>query len=110
MEAHAFGTALMHPHTLSTYPKAPRIGTIPGPTWDPRTVHAVPHPIQVGPMYYSDGPTIQNIFNYLHIKIITKLCILHSHVVVLLLFSFGFPSVNSQNIFELFIHFYFFSY
>ena len=55
MEAHAFGTAPMHPHTLSTYPKAPRIGTIPGPTWDPRTVHAVPHPIQVGPMYYSGG-------------------------------------------------------
>ena len=83
----------------------------------------------VGPTRYSDGthvgPTvllsepfylkklfsfhyliIQNIFNYfLHIKIITKLCILHSHVVVLLLFGFEFPSVNSQNILELFIHF-----
>jgi len=58
MEAHAFGTALMHPHTLSTYPKAPRIGTIPGPTWDPRGARRVPHPIQVGPMYYSDGPTV----------------------------------------------------
>jgi len=93
-----------------------------GPTWDPRTVYT-------GPTYYSGGthvrPTvllsepfylkklfyfhylaIQNIFNYfLHIKIITKLCILHSHVVVLLLFGFGFPSVNSQNILELFIHF-----
>ena len=83
----------------------------------------------VGPMCYSDGThvgptvllsepfilkklfsfhylTIQNIFNYfLHIKIITKFCILHSHVVVLLLFGFGFPSINSQNILELFIHF-----
>ena len=50
--------------------------------------------------------TIQNIFNYfLHIKIITKLCILHSHMLVLLLFDFGFPSVNSQNILERFIHF-----
>ena len=97
-----------------------------GPTWDPCTVYAGPTyysgGTHMGPTRYSGGThvgptvllsepfylkklfsfhylTIQNIFNYfLHIKIITKLCILHSHVVVLLLFGFGFPSVNSQNI------------
>jgi len=58
MEAHAFGTAPMHPHTLSTYPKAPRIGAIPGPCGTHALFMRVPHPIQVGPMYYSDGPTV----------------------------------------------------
>jgi len=85
---------------------------------DPRETHALSRRAHVGPTVLLSEPfylkkifsfhylIIQNIFNYfLHIKIITKLCILHSHVVVLLLFGFGFPSVNSQNIFELFIHF-----
>ena len=100
-----------------------------GPTWDPRAIqtgptrysdgtHVLFRRAHVGPTVLLSDPfylkkifpfhylTIQNIFNYfLHIKIITKLCILHSHVVVLLLFGFGFPSVNSQNILELFVHF-----
>ena len=108
-------------------------GTHMGPTRYSSGTHVGPtrYPggTRMGPTRYSDGthvgPTvllsepfylkkifsfhyliIQNIFNYfLRIKIITKLCILHSHVVVLLLFGFGFPSVNSQNILELFIHF-----
>ena len=60
MEAHAFGTAPMHPHTLSTYPKAPRIETIPGSTWDPHTVHA-------GPTSYSGGTHV--LFRWAHSSI-----------------------------------------
>ena len=110
------------PRTVYAGPTYYSGGTHMGPTRYSGGTH-------VGPTRYSDGthmgPTvllsepfylkklfsfhyliIQNIFNYfLHIKIITKLCILHSHVVVLLLFGFGFPSVNSQNILEMFIHF-----
>jgi len=92
-------------------------GTHVGPTRYSDGTHVLFRRAHVGPTVLLSGPfiflkksfhylTIQNIFNYfLHIKIITKLCILHSHVVVLLLFGFGFPSVNSQNILELFIHF-----
>jgi len=110
------------PRTIKVGPTRYSGGTHVGPTRYSGGAH-------MGPTCYSDGThmgptvllsepfylkklfsfqylTIQNIFNYvLHIKIITKLCILHSHVVVLLLFGFGFPSVNSQNILELFIHF-----
>ena len=77
---------------------------------DPREAPVLlSEPLYLKKLFFFHYLTIQNIFNYsLHIKIITKLCILYSHVVVLLVFGFGFPSVNSQNIFELFIHFYFF--
>jgi len=121
------------PHTIQVGPTWDPRAIQAGPMWDTRAIQAGPTRYSgrthVGPTRYSGGThmgptvlfsepfylkklfsfhylTIQNIFNYfLHIKIITKLCILHSHVVVLLLFGFGFPSVNSQNILELFIHF-----
>ena len=79
-------------------------GTHVGPTRYSDRTHVGPTVLLSEPFYLKKlfsfhYLTIQNIFNYfLHIKIITKLCILHSHVVVLLLFGFGFPFVNSQNI------------
>ena len=86
--------------------------------WDPHGIHVLfsrdpreaavlsNEPLYLKKLLFFHYLIIQNIFNsFLHIKIITKFCILHPHVVVLLLFGFGFLSVNSQNILELFIHF-----
>jgi len=106
------------PRTVYAGPTYYSCGTHVGPTrysggthalfrWDPRGATVLLSESfylkKLFSLYYL---TIQNRFNYfLHITIIIKLGILHSHVVVLLLFGFGFPSVNSQNILELFIHF-----